>query len=212
MNLIEATKLLKEGNKIRRKTWNSNAYLKLEPNNPMIVNNYREYFRPAIETLLANDWEIYVESKTTMPEKILRKDNFCWHCGAKNNLTAHHLQMRRKRNAQGDLERGTIPLCRDCHVDVERLRNNAEKVYKKKHKETLIRFIEKSHLITTKQKTKLIPQLNRLWKTKDVVDEKGVENVNKELKRKAGDNYNSVNLVEQVDAPDTKYNQPRIIT
>lgn len=50
---------------------------------------------------------------------ILRKKfNKCWLCGTSDKLTEHHLQMRGKRKDG----LGTIPLCQECHYDVEDMR------------------------------------------------------------------------------------------
>jgi|SRR3972149_7263497 len=46
----------------------------------------------------------------------------CWLCGTTDNLTEHHLELKRKRK----MALRTIPLCRDCHSDVEELRRDGQ--------------------------------------------------------------------------------------
>jgi ribosomal protein S14 len=51
----------------------------------------------------------------------------CWLCGTPDNITRHHLQIRRHRKAG----LGTIPLCRPCHTEVEELRKGYKTFFKK---------------------------------------------------------------------------------
>lgn len=44
----------------------------------------------------------------------------CWLCGTTKNITKHHFEIRRKRK----LGLKKVPLCRDCHNDVEELRKD----------------------------------------------------------------------------------------
>lgn len=157
MNFLEATKLLKEGKKIRRKKWLSDVYI-TSNEKTVLVNNKGEHFIPAIETILDNNWELHGE------KKVITKKGFCWHCGSKENLTRHHLQLKeyRKTPKEGAVT-GTIPLCKDCHEGVEQLRTTKEKVFKSRHKAFFIDYIEKTHILTEKQRPKMLKQVKEMW-------------------------------------------------
>jgi uncharacterized protein YlaI len=47
--------------------------------------------------------------------------NRCWLCGTTENVTGHHLELKKVRKQA----LRQIPLCRDCHTDVEELRKDA---------------------------------------------------------------------------------------
>jgi len=171
MDIIKASLLLKDGKKIRRSSWkDKEAHILFEPKNHLLVNGYREYFRPAIDTLQADDWEEYIEHREIPHIPKATGQNFCWHCGSYENLTRHHLQLKKFRSLPIDKDKvrgGVIPLCKDCHVGVERIRSNAEKIYKERHKKLFMDYISTSHLITKKQKDKLLPQIIRIWEKKE---------------------------------------------
>jgi hypothetical protein len=65
MNYIEAIKLVNEGKKIRRPNFENYHYVILDSTDRLIIwdhidNKYKKYY-PTIESILADDWEIYGE-------------------------------------------------------------------------------------------------------------------------------------------------------
>ena len=92
-------------------------------------------------------------------ERISRTHNLkrCWLCGTNENLTKHHLQMRRKRTK--DLS--TIPLCNDCHYDVEQTRKGNKSFFKNYYKEEFEKQIK-----ALKRKEVSNSSLVNYWKNK----------------------------------------------
>jgi len=70
-------------------------------------------------------------SKQTSSSKL--KGHLCWLCGSEDNLTLHHLKTPETRPAKKREELGIIlyngeciPLCRNCHVKIEFLKQKRD--------------------------------------------------------------------------------------
>ena len=60
MKFIKAVEFLDKGLKVRRKSWNTESYIQKEGES-LILNNNLESFRPAVNSFLAEDWELFQE-------------------------------------------------------------------------------------------------------------------------------------------------------
>lgn len=84
------------------------------------------------------------------------KRNRCWLCGTAENITRHHLEM--KRNRKNNL--GTIPLCLKCHVGVEQQRKGMKNFYRKYYRDKMIEFFDHiKGVLTDKQKKVLMKKV-----------------------------------------------------
>ena len=90
---------------------------------------------------------------------------FCYICGKGKKTTAHHLRettLRRKGKIVG-----IIPLCRDCHDDIERMKlftkfKLAFKQGKKVSIEAEIRFLEKLRILREDDGQTTFPEEERI--------------------------------------------------
>lgn len=62
MNFMEAVEAMKEGKKIRRKSWNEGHFWKLEEDKPELTNSQEN---------IIDDWEIYEEDNWNLAKRVI---------------------------------------------------------------------------------------------------------------------------------------------